>query len=278
MPHDGRMAKLDMVMQKCVMTYCNPPASGRGKRAAGLVLALALHAVSWVGGPGARAEQASALCLAAIQSAEQRHETPPGLLATIAKVESGRPAAGGLQPWPWTIDADGQSLYFDTKEQAVAWAQQAMARGVGYIDVGCMQIDLPMHPAAFRSLDEAFDPALNVNYAARFLRELHAGPAGGNWFTAIGMYHSRTPDLAAAYRQAVAAVGAGLPIPAMGAGTSRLRVLRVALAGGGVARINIGRQPSRVRRHLSACEVAAVLGPYLRSPPRGESCRPKSAS
>src|SRR5690348_12861900 len=95
--------------------------SRHGNRAAGLLLALALQAGSWAaGGAGARAEQASALCLAAIQSAEQRHETPPGLLATIAKVESGRPAAGGLQPWPWTIDADGQSLYFDTKEQAVA--------------------------------------------------------------------------------------------------------------------------------------------------------------
>jgi hypothetical protein len=221
----------------------------------------------------------SELCRSAVQVAERLHQTPPGLLATIAKVESGRAAAGGaLQPWPWTIDADGQSLFFDAKEQAVAWARQALARGVGYIDVGCMQVDLPMHPAAFRSLEEAFDPAANADYAARFLRELREGPAGGNWFTAIGMYHSRTPDLAAAYRQAVAAVGAGLPIPTTGAGTSRLRVLRIALAGGGSARINIGRQPSRVRRHLSACEVATVLGPYLRSPARAESCRPKTSS
>jgi hypothetical protein len=191
-------------------------------------------------------------------------------------VETGRPApTGGLQPWPWTIDADGQSLFFATKDRAVEWARQALARGVGYMDVGCMQVDLQMHPAAFGSLEEAFDPQANAAYAARFLRSLREGPAGGNWFTAIGMYHSRTPDLAAAYRQAVAAVGAGLPIPATGAGSSRLAVLRVALVGGGSARINIGRQPSRVRRHLSACRVAAVLGPYLRSPARPQDC-PKS--
>ena len=182
----------------------------------------------------AEAAHPSAACLAAVAVRRTGASTPPGLLATIAKVESGRPAAGlGLQPWPWTIDADGQSLFFDSKDAAIAWARQATAKGVGYIDVGCMQVDLPMHPAAFRSLEDAFDPAANADYAARFLRELHDGPAGGNWFTAIGLYHSRTPDLAAAYREAVAAVGAGRPIPAIGAGTTRLQFLRVALAGGG---------------------------------------------
>ena len=136
----------------------------------------------------------SALCAAAVQRAEQRHQTPPGLLMTMAKVESGRAAAkGGLQPWPWTIDADGKSFFFDTKEQAVAWARGATARGVTYIDVGCMQIDLPMHPAAFQTLEDAFDPELNADYAARFLRDLRAGPASGNWFAAIGMYHFAHP-------------------------------------------------------------------------------------
>lgn len=222
---------------------------------------------------GEVADRPSEVCLAAVQKAERAHQTPPGLLAIIAKVESGRSTSAGFQPWPWTIDADGQSLFFDTKQQAVDWARQALARGVGYIDVGCMQVDLPMHPLAFRTLEEAFDPGTNADYAARFLRELREGPAAGNWYTAVGMYHSRTPELAATYRSAVAAVGAGLPIPATRAGTSRLMFLRVALAGGGSARINIARQPSRVRRHLSACQVAAVLGPYLRSPPRAQDCR-----
>ncbi len=222
-------------------------------------------------GPDGSAAHPSAACLAAVAVAERTHQTPPGLLATIAKVESGRASAGlGLQPWPWTIDADGRSLFFDSKDAAVAWARQATTKGVGYIDVGCMQVDLPMHPEAFRSLDEAFDPGANADYAARFLRALHDGPAGGNWFTAVGMYHSRTPGLAAFYREAVAAVGAGRPIPAIGAGATRLRFLRVALAGGGSARINIGRQPSRIPRHLSACQVARVLGPYLRS--RSAAC------
>lgn len=212
----------------------------------------------------------SALCLAGVAAAEQTHGTPPGLLATIAKVESGRAGpGGGLAPWPWTIDADGRSLFFQTKDEAVAWVKGPEGQRAKYVDVGCMQIDLPMHPGAFRSVEEAFDPAANTAYAGRFLRDLHDGPAGGNWYVATGMYHSRTPDLAATYREAVAAVAAGRPIPAVGAGTTRLQFLRLALAGGGQIRINLARQPGRVKRKMSACEIAGVLGPYLRSPPKG---------
>lgn len=212
----------------------------------------------------------SALCLAAVAAAEQKHATPPGLLATIAKVESGRAGpGGGLAPWPWTIDADGRSLFFQTKEEAVAWTRGPDGRSARYVDVGCMQIDLQMHPGAFRSIEEAFDPAANADYAGRFLHELHDGPASGNWYTATGMYHSRTPDLAAIYREAVAAVAAGRSIPAVGAGNSRLQFLSLALAGGGTIRINLWRQPSRVKRKMSACQVAEVLGPLLHSPPKG---------
>ncbi|HEX5327902.1 MAG TPA: lytic transglycosylase, partial [Acetobacteraceae bacterium] len=100
----------------------------------------------------------SALCLSAIQAAERRYDTPPGLLAVMAKVESGRATSSGdLQPWPWTVDADGQGAFFASKTQAVEWSRQALASGaVTYLDVGCMQVDLRMHPNAFRSLEEAF--------------------------------------------------------------------------------------------------------------------------
>lgn len=206
---------------------------------------------------------ASDLCLAAVAAAQQHNATPPGLLAVIAKVESGRAtASGALEPWPWTVDADGEGIFFATKDQAVAWSRQALDSGtVTFLDVGCMQVDLRMHPTAFRDLNEAFDPVANAEYGARYLRQLHDGVAGGNWFTAIGMYHSQTPELAALYRQQVAAVGAGLPRPAMPSG--HLSVVRLDLAGGGVLRINIHRQPARVTRHLSACQIAAILGSYL---------------
>ena len=225
-------------------------------------------------------EQAqSALCSAGAAAAEARHDTAPGLAAAIAKAESGRPVPPlpGVQPWPWAVNADGAAMYFESKPAAVAWTRLALARGVRQLDVGCMQINLQSHPNAFHDLDEAFDPAANTDYGAHFLRRLR-DDAGGNWYEAVGYYHSRTPELASDYRARVAAIAAGrippvsLGVPlylrAMQQGT-----LRISLAGGGVLRINVRRQPSlRGPRRMSACQVVAALGPYLAAPARAR-CR-----
>lgn len=210
----------------------------------------------------------SAQCLAAIAIAQQRYSTPSGLLAVMAKVESGRPdSAGALQPWPWTVDADGTGVLFPTKQAAIAWTRNALSSDAAtYVDVGCLQVDLRMHPHAFRTLDDAFDPAANADYGARFLRELHDGPARGNWFTAIGLYHSSTPELAALYRTQVAAVAAGLPMPPAPAGS---HVVRLDLVGGGVLRINFTRQPARVHRRLTPCQINRILGSDLVRPVAG---------
>jgi hypothetical protein len=121
-------------------------------------------------------------------------------------LESGRrdPLTGALHPWPWTVDAEGQGTFYDSKEQAIGAVQALQARGVRSIDVGCMQINLLQHPAAFSSLAQAFDPAANADYAGRFLVDLHGQT--GTWPGAAGLYHSATPDLRAAYEQKVMAV------------------------------------------------------------------------
>ena len=216
----------------------------------------------------------SALCTTAVQEAERHHHFPPGLLASIAKVESGRPIAStrDIRAWPWSINADGTSLSFDSREQALAWARQGLAGGVRLLDVGCMQVNLQFHPTAFHSLEEAFDPASNVAYAARFLEQLGA-ETNGDWNRATGMYHSRTPDLAADYRNRVAEMGAGQLAGIGGAEAPYLRALRLPLAGGGVLIVNTHRQPSGHPLHLrSPCEIANVLAPLLHSPPRVSGC------
>lgn len=216
------------------------------------------------------ASSPSAQCLAAIKTAQQRYGTPPGLLAVMAKVESGRPdAKGALQPWPWSVDVDGTGIPFPTKQAAIAWTRNALAtNAAAYVDVGCLQVDLRMHPHAFRTLDEAFDPASNADYGARYLRLLHDGPARGNWFTAIGLYHSSTPELAAVYRKQVAAIAAGLPMPPAATASG---VLRLNLVGGGVLRIRFTRQPARVHRRFTPCQINRILGPILVRPVAG--CR-----
>ena len=162
-----------------------------------------------------------AVCRPALIAAEARYGIPTGLLQAIGVVESGRrdEVTGARQPWPWTINAEGEPHFFDTKDQAVAWVRQAQARGMRSIDIGCAQVNLMHHPSAFASLQEAFDPVANADYAARFLRQLRDTTAGGNWMTAVGYYHSQTPELAETYRQQVQAVTASgtaprLPVPA----------------------------------------------------------------
>jgi hypothetical protein len=97
--------------------------------------------------------------------------------------------------------AEGQGRYLPTKTAAIDEVRQLQARGIGNIDVGCMQVNLHHHPDAFFSLEQAFDPASNVAYAARFLRSLFAD--SGAWDEAAGRYHSATPELKDPYRDKV---------------------------------------------------------------------------
>jgi hypothetical protein len=223
--------------------------------------------------------QQSELCAAALREAEQRYHLPPALLSSIAKVESGRPITSltDIRPWPWTIDADGTGLFLDSKAAAVAWVRQQASRH-RFIDVGCMQIDLYYHPHAFASMEEAFDPAANADYAARLLTSLYRGEAGGSWDVAVGLYHSHTSLLAALYRDRVALIGAdvlhgtlrGTPlyVQAIRAGT-----LRLPLGNGSATSINVHRQPARRARHpFTTCQIVAFLGSYLNGVRRGGSC------
>ncbi len=145
----------------------------------------------------------SALCLGAIAEASQLHGLPPGLLAAVARVETGRPlpVTGDRQPWPWSVNADGESLFFDTRASAAVETARRLASGARYVDIGCTQIDLRMHPRAFASLADAFNPALNADYAARLLASLHA--SGHTWSMAAGLYHSSTPGLLEPYQASV---------------------------------------------------------------------------
>ncbi len=129
-----------------------------------LLLLLALPALAQGQAPGQ-------LCRAAIAQAERERSLPPRLLAAIGRVESGRrdPATGATHPWPWAINAEGRGSFFPDKAAAIAAVRDLQAHGVRSIDVGCLQINLRHHPAAFASLEEAFEPLANARYAARFL-------------------------------------------------------------------------------------------------------------
>jgi soluble lytic murein transglycosylase-like protein len=156
-----------------------------------------------------RADSASAgdpwaLCAAATNAAEaMRPDLPAHLLGALSKVESGRwhAASKARLAWPWTVMAEGRGRYLPTKAAAIAEVRALKAKGVSNIDVGCMQVNLHWHGRAFDTLEQAFDPAYNVAYAAAFLLDLRASE--NSWTKAIGVYHSRTPKFSGPYRSKV---------------------------------------------------------------------------
>ncbi|MBC7907968.1 MAG: transglycosylase SLT domain-containing protein [Rhodospirillaceae bacterium] len=140
------------------------------------------------------------LCAKEVSQAERSYGIPSQLLDAISLVESGRydSESRATLAWPWTVMAEGEGRYFPSKAEAVAEVKKLKARGIKNIDVGCMQVNLMYHGAAFSSLEDAFEPASNVGYAARFLKGLFA--TTNHWPTAASYYHSQTPGLAATYR------------------------------------------------------------------------------
>ena len=141
-------------------------------------------------------------CATHVAQYEKQHAIPAGLLHAISKVESGRKdTTGRLVAWPWTVNAEGQGYYFPTKEAAIRAVRQFQFKGIKSIDVGCMQINLYHHPYAFKSLQDAFDPAKNVAYAASLLTRLK--DAHASWYTAVSHYHSANPLYHLPYRKNV---------------------------------------------------------------------------
>lgn len=85
-------------------------------------------------------------CSRAIAAAEARSGIPDGLLLAIARVESSRARpGGGAAPWPFALNAGGESLFPETAVEAVETVQALRADGRRSTDVGCMQVNLVYH-------------------------------------------------------------------------------------------------------------------------------------
>jgi Transglycosylase SLT domain len=78
-----------------------------------------------------------------------------------------------------------------------AFAGRGTARCPGLFRRGAA----PHHPDAFRDLAQAFDPAANADYGARFLSQLH--DRTGSWPEAVAQYHSATRELGQDYQRKV---------------------------------------------------------------------------
>ena len=160
-------------------------------------------AMLWSAGAAeAAAKDNMALCRNAAIQAADKHGIPREVMVAITLVETRTKREGQSGPWPWTVNVAGVGRWFDSRAAALIHAQQALAKGQNSFDVGCFQLNYQWHGAKFASIDEMFEPGPSGDYAAGFLKSLHAET--GDWIKASGLYHSRTAKHAKRYRGLVA--------------------------------------------------------------------------
>jgi hypothetical protein len=148
------------------------------------------------------------LCEDAARAAAAETGVPLRVLEAIALAESGRSHEGKRRPWPWTVNFGGPGFWYDSSEEAQLAIAERQAVGATNFDIGCFQINHRWHGEAFETMAQMFDPVANARYAARFLSQLYEET--GSWPDAAAAYHSRTPELAEAYRVRFLALHDGL--------------------------------------------------------------------
>ena len=149
--------------------------------------------------------------------AAKAYDVPLGVLYAVGLTETGK--RGSLRPF--AMNVEGAPHYPESLADALRVFAEAKRSGARLIDVGCMQINHLFPGAHFHSLEEMFDPPRNVDYAARFLRELrHREP---NWTLAVARYHAG-PNNDPAQKRYVCAVIANMVAAGFGAWTPQASV------------------------------------------------------
>ncbi|MBB2963885.1 transglycosylase SLT domain-containing protein [Methylobacterium sp. R2-1] len=126
----------------------------------------------------------SRVCERQMAQAAAKHGVPLGMLYAVGLTESGN--RGSLQPYAMNIQ--GKAYFGTSAADVVQRLTQAQQEGVRLVDLGCMQINHHYHRAKFASLEAMIDPAQNVEYATRFLKELKERE--GSWTLAVARYHA----------------------------------------------------------------------------------------
>ncbi|WP_286182080.1 transglycosylase SLT domain-containing protein [Rhizobium sp. ICMP 5592] len=127
---------------------------------------------------------AAGLCEREIQSAAAKYGIPEGILYSVGLTETGR--KGSL--YPYALNIEGKPYFPASQNAALQTFAAAKQNGAKLIDIGCMQINQYFHGENFASVAAMFDPHSNVEYAAKFLRDLH--DRHETWTMAVARYHA----------------------------------------------------------------------------------------
>jgi soluble lytic murein transglycosylase-like protein len=124
------------------------------------------------------------ICEREIAAAASKYHVPEGILYSVGLTETGK--RGSLQPW--SLNVEGKAYFTHSADEALATFDAAEKDGAKLIDLGCMQINHHYHGEHFASVAEMLNPRKNVEYAAKFLAQLHAKHV--TWTMAVARYHA----------------------------------------------------------------------------------------
>lgn len=116
--------------------------------------------------------------------ASAKYGVPLGMLYSVGLTETGR--RGSLQPY--AMNVEGRAVFSASAAEAMQRFEEARRSGAKLIDLGCMQINHYFHSDKFPSLSSMLNPRDNVEYAARFLKELKGRHE--SWTMAVARYHA----------------------------------------------------------------------------------------
>lgn len=134
------------------------------------------------------------VCERELARAAAKYQIPLQILYAVALTESG--TGKGLQPL--MLHIEGKDHIPATLPEALTLFRAANERGVKLIDIGCMQVNWYWHREEFNSLEEIFDPRLNVEQGARFLQVLRK--RHGSWTMAAARYNAGPKNTVAQHR------------------------------------------------------------------------------
>lgn len=155
-------------------------------------------------------------CEAEILRAADRYRIPAGILYAVGLTETGN--KGSLQPN--ALNIEGKAVFPRSRSEALLTFESARREGKTLIDLGCMQINHRYHGDQFRNVEDMLDPRRNVEYAARFLTQLHARHE--SWSMAVARYHAG-PDNNPAQKRYVCRVIANMVAVGFGKWTANAR-------------------------------------------------------
>lgn len=178
--------------------------------------ALAAFTFSTSGPSWADSQSGSRACEREMMRASAKYGVPLGMLYSVGLTETGR--RGSLQPY--AMNVEGRAVFSRSAAEAVQQFEVARRSGAKLIDLGCMQINHYFHRDKFPSLESMLNPRDNVEYAARFLKELKGRHE--SWTMAVARYHAG-PDNDPAQKRYVCRVIANMVATGFGQWTPGAR-------------------------------------------------------